>query len=149
MGIVASITSESVTSSSWFTFFHGTDYTSGLSIVNDGLDYKRLLATTGAHRFCTTTNPSNALIYAGLNVAVQTAKGIPAVVRFDLPRQTLREFFLNMPPLAYEILEDEALEYMPDAFETMVSVRPPAWWLSPARTGPAAMRPAKFCWSGS
>jgi len=111
-------TTDSAASSESLQLWHGTDMISAYWIVKHGLSKERLLQTSGAYAFCTTTDPKIACVYAGLN----PARGAPVLLGLKVPPFVLQDFRINEPPWVLECMEDKAYEFLPETFLRMNTV---------------------------
>jgi hypothetical protein len=51
-----------------------------------------------------------------MNMAVRMRSGVPAILSLTMPKDIVTGFLENVPPLAREVLEDAAVEFLPGSF---------------------------------
>ena len=127
MGVVASIDWDFSTTDGPVRLWHGTEASCGESLKTDGVSAAKILEIGarfdyGAFEFCVTTSPKIAISYADMNSIVRMENGVPVVVSFDLPADTIREMLMSDPALAVEDLMDRAFKFHPDGFPLLNKV---------------------------
>ena len=97
--------------------YHGTDEESANSIAENGVSLEGMAKVVGrsAHSFCMTVDLRIGSQYADVN----PARGKPALLGFDLPKDLLEEFLRKNPAWMERLVFDRGYEVLRDAFPTM------------------------------